>query len=73
MVKTLPSEQFGVSRQLRRRLSDAFYHADIEMPFPARTTWVRRDPGTSREDPSDDELDVAEPAPFHERPKPKKK
>jgi moderate conductance mechanosensitive channel len=72
VVKTLPSEQFGVSRELRRRLSEAFYHADIELPFPARSTWVRRDPGSSREDPSDDQLDVAEPAPIHERPKPKR-
>jgi small-conductance mechanosensitive channel len=69
VVKTQPSEQFGVSRELRRRLSDAFYHADIELPFPARSTWVRRDPGTSREDPTDDELDVAEPAPFYEQPR----
>jgi small-conductance mechanosensitive channel len=73
VVKTQPSEQFGVSRALRRRLSEAFYHADIELPFPQRSTWVRRDPGRSREDPSDDELDVAEPAPMHERPKPPKK
>jgi small-conductance mechanosensitive channel len=72
VVKTLPSEQFGVSRELRRRLSDAFYQADIDMPLAARSTWVRRDPGASREDPTDDQLDVAEPSPFHERPKPAK-
>jgi small conductance mechanosensitive channel len=73
VVKTLPSEQFGVSRELRRRLSEAFYQADIDLPLATRSTWVRRDPGTSREDPTDDQLDVAEPAPFHERPRPPKK
>jgi moderate conductance mechanosensitive channel len=72
VVKTQPSEQFRVSRELRRRLSEAFDHADIEPPVAARSTWVRRDPGTSREDPSDDELNVAEPAPMHERPRPPK-
>ncbi len=70
VVKTLPSEQFGVSRALRRRLSEAFYRTGIEMPSAGRSVWVRRDPGTSREDPGDDLLDVAEPAPVHEQPKP---
>ena len=59
VVKTQPSEQFAVSRELRRRLSEAFYREGIEMPFPQRSIWVRRDAGTSRDgDPGDDDLDA---------------
>jgi small conductance mechanosensitive channel len=49
VVKTQPSEQFAVSRELRRRLSEAFYRNGIEMPFPQRSIWVRRDAGSSRD------------------------
>jgi small conductance mechanosensitive channel len=49
VVKTQPSEQFAVSRELRRRLSEAFYREGIEMPFPQRSIWVRRDAGSSRD------------------------
>jgi moderate conductance mechanosensitive channel len=49
VVKTSPAEQFAVSRDLRRRLSDAFYRNGIEMPFPQRSVWVRREPGSSRD------------------------
>nr|MBO2502678.1 mechanosensitive ion channel family protein [Thermoanaerobacterales bacterium] len=48
VVKTRPAEQFGVMRELRRRLTDAFAEAGIEIPFPQRMVWVRRDPGSSR-------------------------
>lgn len=49
VVKTRPSEQWAVMRELRRRLFDAFRDAGIEIPFPQRTVWVRRDEGSSRE------------------------
>ncbi len=49
VVKTQPSEQFGVLRELRRRLKAAFDEAGIEIPFPQRTIWVRREPGHSVE------------------------
>jgi small-conductance mechanosensitive channel len=39
VVKTLPSEQFGVSRELRARIKAAFDEAAIEMP--TRAMWIR--------------------------------
>jgi small conductance mechanosensitive channel len=47
VVKTRPSEQFDVMRELRRRLKLAFDEQGIEIPFPQRTIWVRRDEGSS--------------------------
>ncbi len=47
VIKTQPGEQFAVSRELRRRLKDAFDEAGIEIPFPQRTMWIRREEGTS--------------------------
>jgi small conductance mechanosensitive channel len=49
VVKTSPSEQFTVMRELRRRLKAAFDEEGIEIPYPQRTVWVRRDPGSSRD------------------------
>jgi small-conductance mechanosensitive channel len=49
VVKTSPSEQFRVMRELRRRIKVAFDEAGIEIPHPQRTVWVRRDPGSSRD------------------------
>ena len=53
VVKTRPAAQFPVMRELRRRLADAFGAEGIEMPFPQRSIWVRREEGSSRdaEDP----------------------
>jgi moderate conductance mechanosensitive channel len=49
VVKTKPSEQFPVMRELRRRLLEAFAAEGIEMPDPGRVVWVERDAGSSRE------------------------
>lgn len=49
VVKTLPGEQWGVMRELRRRLFDAFNAEGIEIPFPQRSVWIRREPGSSRD------------------------
>ena len=57
VVKTQPSEQFNVMRQLRSRIKHALDAAGVEIPFPQRTVWVRRDPGSSAEVEADD-LDV---------------
>ena len=46
MVKTEPGEQFGTARELRKRLKFALDEANIEIPFPQRTIWVRSQPGT---------------------------
>ena len=42
-VRTPPAEQFKVQRELNRRFKQALDSAGIEIPFPQRTIWVRRD------------------------------
>ena len=41
VVKTRPSEQYAVSRELRRRLKVALEQEGIEIPFPQQTVWHR--------------------------------
>lgn len=41
VVKTRPSEQWDVSRDLRQRLKAAFDEEGIEIPFPQQTVWYR--------------------------------
>lgn len=41
VVKTRPSEQYRVSRELRVRLKAAFDREGIEIPFPQQTVWYR--------------------------------
>src|SRR3954470_8543202 len=41
VVKTRPSEQFRVSRELRRRIKTAFDQEGIEIPFPQQMVWHR--------------------------------
>ena len=41
VVKTRPSEQYRVSRELRQRLKAAFEREGIEIPFPQQTVWHR--------------------------------
>jgi small conductance mechanosensitive channel len=47
VVKTQPSEQFNVMRELRIRLKEAFDEAGIEIPYPQRTLWVRNADGAT--------------------------
>jgi small-conductance mechanosensitive channel len=61
VVKTRPGDQFPVMRELRRRLSEEFVHEGIEMPFPQRSVWVRRDPGSSHEVDGEEEQLLAPP------------
>jgi moderate conductance mechanosensitive channel len=44
VVKTAPLEQWKVARELRRCLKDAFDREGIEIPFPQRALWIRKDP-----------------------------
>ena len=53
VIKTQPAAQFGVMRELRRRITDAFYREGIEVPSTQRSMWVRRDAGSSREQVGD--------------------
>ena len=41
VVKTEPSMQWSVERELRLRLKEALDKAGIEIPFPQQTVWVR--------------------------------
>lgn len=41
VIKTVPGEQWAISRDLRRRIKVALDEAGIEMPYPQRTVWLR--------------------------------
>ena len=41
VVKTEPSKQWAVERELRKRLKTAFDEEGIEIPFPQQTVWHR--------------------------------
>lgn len=43
VIKTQPGTQWGISRELRRRLKAALDAAGIEIPYPQRTVWFRND------------------------------
>lgn len=62
VVKTLPAAQFNVLRELRVRIKQALEAAGIEIPYPQRTVWVRRDAGTSLDAGGGDDADLEEEA-----------
>ncbi|MFA9445746.1 mechanosensitive ion channel family protein [Egicoccus sp. AB-alg6-2] len=41
VIKTKPGEQWAITRELRRRIKNAFDAAGIEIPFSQRTVWLR--------------------------------
>ena len=43
VIKTSPGTQWGIARELRRRIKYALDGANIEIPFPQRTVWLRTD------------------------------
>lgn len=47
LIKTQPAKQWGVSRELRRRIKNAFDAAGVEIPFPQRTVWLRTEQATA--------------------------
>jgi small-conductance mechanosensitive channel len=47
VVKTDPAEQWAVARMINGRLKKALDEAEIEIPFPQRTVWVKNDDGAS--------------------------
>jgi small-conductance mechanosensitive channel len=49
VVKTRPSDQYRVSRELRQRLKEAFDAEGIEIPFQQQTVWNREDEPPVRE------------------------
>ncbi len=55
-IKVEPGSQWALQRTLREALKAALDEAGIEIPFPQRTVWVRRDDGgdSGTETPEDD-------------------
>jgi small-conductance mechanosensitive channel len=57
VIKTKPGEQWGIGRELRARIKRAFDAADVEIPFPQRTVWLRTEangaPAVPAIEPSD--------------------
>jgi small-conductance mechanosensitive channel len=47
VVKTRPSRQWAVARELRERIKRAFDAEGIEIPFPQQTVWMRTDPAVA--------------------------
>jgi moderate conductance mechanosensitive channel len=41
VIKVKPAEQWALGRELRRRIKAAFDSAEVEIPFPQRTVWLR--------------------------------
>jgi small conductance mechanosensitive channel len=54
-VKVEPGAQWGLQRALREALKAALDDAGIEIPFPQRTIWVRRDDGVGATDTTGDD------------------
>lgn len=55
VVKTQPSTQWEVERELRLRIKEALDEAGIEIPYPQRTVWIRHQgehPAPAPADPS---------------------
>ena len=48
-IKTAPLEQWGVARELRKRIKERFGHEGIEIPFPQQVVWHRNEPQESPE------------------------
>ncbi len=53
VVKTQPGQQWKVTRELNRRMKARFDAEKIEIPFPQRVMWMRRDGGSPRDEPID--------------------
>ena len=49
VVKTTPSEQWRISRELRQRVKEVFDEEGIEIPFPQQTVWYREERGHTGE------------------------
>jgi small conductance mechanosensitive channel len=47
LVKTRPSRQWVVARELRQQIKAAFDAEEIEMPFPQQTVWTRPHPAAA--------------------------
>jgi small conductance mechanosensitive channel len=53
VLKVEPGEQWATSREVRKRIKDAFDAEGIEIPFPQRTVWMHSVPPESEQTPID--------------------
>ena len=58
-VKTQPGRQWALQRALREEIKAALNGAGIEIPFPQRTIWVRREDDSAVATPGDDPVAAA--------------
>lgn len=69
VIKVLPGEQWGISRELRQRVKASFDALGIDIPFPQRTLWIRNpvkekaEPQPTGEVPSDEASSSSRPDP----------
>lgn len=60
VLKTAPLQQWGVAREMRKRIKNKFDAEGVEIPFPQRVIWNRTEdrgdlePDASTEDPAVD-------------------
>ncbi len=57
VIKTTPGEQWKIARELRRRIKNAFDAAEVEIPFPQRTVWLRTEQPVSFGGPEEPAFD----------------
>jgi len=62
VVKTLPSDQYDISRELRQRLKEEFDREGIEIPFPQQMVWNRNADDRDHPPSSDGPGPAARPA-----------
>lgn len=62
VVKTRPSDQYPVSRELRQRLKETFDAEGIESPYPQQTAWNRTHPEEDAESSDDEARSFADEA-----------
>ncbi|MGI9622133.1 MAG: mechanosensitive ion channel family protein, partial [Acidimicrobiales bacterium] len=53
VVKTDPAEQWGVARELRLRIKEAFDIAGVEIPYPQRNVWLNEAEASADPDQAD--------------------
>ena len=71
VIKTAPSQQWKVMRELRLRLKERLDAEGIEIPFPQQVTWVRRADGSGDLPGAPDEPDDATNDATNDAPRPK--
>ncbi len=63
VIKTQPGQQWAIAREVRRRIKNAFDAAEVEIPFPQRTVWLRTEQPISLGGPEVADFEGAVPDP----------